>query len=70
MRQGLSPEAACKEGVERIIKRNPTKAKDIQVGFLAINKKGEFGSYCLQKGFTYAVHNKQEAKMYTAQSIF
>ena len=70
MRQGYSPEAACKEGVERIIKRNPAKAKDIQVGFLAINKKGEFGSYCLQKGFTYAVHNNQEEKMYTAPSIY
>ena len=70
MRQGLSPEAACKEGVERIIKRNPAKAKDIQVGFLAINKKGEFGSYCLQKGFTYAVHNSQEDKMYTAPNIY
>ena len=70
MRQGLSPEAACKEGVERIIKRNPAKAKDIQVGFLAMNKKGEFGSYCLQKGFTYAVHNNQEDKMYTAPSIY
>ena len=70
MRQGLSPEAACKEGVERIIKRNPEKAKEIQVGFLAINKKGEFGSYCLQKGFTYAVHNSQEDKMYTAPSIY
>ena len=70
MRQGFSPEAACKEGVERIIKRNPAKAKDIQVGFLAMNKKGEFGSYCLQKGFTYAVHNKEEDKMYTAPSIY
>lgn len=70
MRQGYSPEAACKEGVERIIKRSPAKAKEIQVGFLAINKKGEFGSYCLQKGFTYAVHNNREEKMYSAPSFY
>ncbi len=70
MRQGLSPQAACKEGVERIIKRNPAKAKDLQVGFLALNKKGEFGAYCLQKGFTYAVKSNKEEKIYSAQSIY
>jgi N4-(beta-N-acetylglucosaminyl)-L-asparaginase len=31
------------------------KAKISQVGFIAINKKGEHGGYCLQKGFNYAV---------------
>jgi N4-(beta-N-acetylglucosaminyl)-L-asparaginase len=55
MRQGLSPEAACKKAVERIIKIKGTKAKDIQVGFIAINKRGEYGGYCIQKGFNFAV---------------
>jgi N4-(beta-N-acetylglucosaminyl)-L-asparaginase len=55
MRQGLSPEAACKKAVERIVKRNPAKAKENQVGFIAINKKGEYGGFCLQKGFSFAV---------------
>ena len=60
MRQGYSPEAACKEAVERIIKKKPAIAKEIQVGFLALNKKGEYGSYALQSGFTYAVCNKEK----------
>lgn len=55
MRQGYSPEAACKKAVERIVRRNGTKAREIQVGFLALNKKGAYGSYCLQAGFDYAV---------------
>lgn len=55
MRQGYPPEKACKEAVERIVKRSPSKAKEIQVGFLALNKKGEHGAYCLQPGFNYAV---------------
>lgn len=55
MRQGNSPEKACKMAVERIVKKNPAKAKDFQVGFIAINKKGEYGGYCIQKGFNYAV---------------
>jgi N4-(beta-N-acetylglucosaminyl)-L-asparaginase len=55
MRQGMSPEKACKAAVERIIKKNPEKAKTLQVGFLALNKKGEYGAYALQKGFTFCV---------------
>jgi N4-(beta-N-acetylglucosaminyl)-L-asparaginase len=57
MRQGYSPEDACKEAVMRIIKKKPETAKNIQVGFLAINKKGEHGAYAIQKGFSYAVCN-------------
>ncbi len=57
MRQGYSPQDACKEAVNRIIKRKPDTAKEIQVGFLAINKKGEYGAYAIQKGFSFAVCN-------------
>ncbi|MDB5121245.1 MAG: Asparaginase [Sphingobacteriales bacterium] len=57
MRQGYPPEEACKEAVMRIIKRKPDTAKEIQVGFLALNKKGEYGAYAIQQGFSYAVCN-------------
>jgi N4-(beta-N-acetylglucosaminyl)-L-asparaginase len=60
MRQGYSPENACKEAVTRIVKKNKERAKGLQVGFLAINKKGEHGAYCLQKGFNYAVLSDKE----------
>ncbi|HTI92203.1 MAG TPA: N(4)-(beta-N-acetylglucosaminyl)-L-asparaginase [Puia sp.] len=70
MRQGMTPELACKEAVERIIRRHPSKAKDIQVGFLALNKKGEYGAFCLQKGFTYAVRSEKEERMYNGKSIY
>lgn len=55
MRQGLSPQEACKKAVERIVKKDPKKAKENQVGFIAINKAGQYGAFCLQKGFNYAV---------------
>jgi N4-(beta-N-acetylglucosaminyl)-L-asparaginase len=58
MRQGYPPEEACKEAVMRIIKKKPETAKSIQVGFLALNKKGEYGAYAIQKGFSFAVCNK------------
>ena len=59
MRQGYKPEDACKEAVNRIIKKKPEIAKTIQVGFLAINKKGEYGAYAIQKGFSFAVCNAE-----------
>ena len=34
--QGYSPEQACKKACERIVKRDPAKAKTLQVGFLAL----------------------------------
>ncbi|HEX5024500.1 MAG TPA: N(4)-(beta-N-acetylglucosaminyl)-L-asparaginase [Agriterribacter sp.] len=70
MRQGYHPEQACGEAVKRIIKRSPEKSKKIQVGFLALNKKGEYGAYALQKGFTYSVKSKNEEKVYPAKSIY
>jgi len=60
MRQGYHPEDACREAVNRIIKKKPDTAKQIQVGFLAINKKGEHGAYAIQQGFEYAVCNTQQ----------
>jgi N4-(beta-N-acetylglucosaminyl)-L-asparaginase len=60
MRQGYSPEDACKEAVNRIIKKKPETAKEIQVGFLAINKKGEYGAYAIQEGFSFAVCDEKK----------
>jgi N4-(beta-N-acetylglucosaminyl)-L-asparaginase len=70
MRQGMKPEQACKKAVERMIKLKGTKAKELQVGFIAVNKKGEFGGYALQKGFNYAVHSKTGVKVYDAKSVY
>jgi N4-(beta-N-acetylglucosaminyl)-L-asparaginase len=67
MRQGMAPEDACKAAVERIARIKGEKARDIQVGFIAINKKGETGGYALQKGFSYAVKSGSEEKLVTAK---
>jgi len=61
MRLGLSPELACKKAVERILRRTPRKLEDLQIGFIALNKYGEFGSYALQKGFDFAVKSENHA---------
>lgn len=71
MRQGYSPEDACKEAVMRIIRKKPETAKNIQVGFLAMNKKGEYGAYAIQQGFSYAVcDNKKQDLVIKGKSYY
>jgi N4-(beta-N-acetylglucosaminyl)-L-asparaginase len=70
MRQGFSPKQACRKAVERIVVRNPAKAKELQVGFLALKKDGSFGAFCIQKGFTYAVRTGKEDRIYESESWF
>jgi N4-(beta-N-acetylglucosaminyl)-L-asparaginase len=70
MRQGYSPREACKKVVERIAKRDPEKAKNIQIGFLAIDKNGNYGAYALQKGFSYAVKSDKEEIVIPGESYF
>ncbi|MBS1732278.1 MAG: N(4)-(beta-N-acetylglucosaminyl)-L-asparaginase, partial [Bacteroidetes bacterium] len=60
MRQGYKPEVACRKAVERIVNRNREKAKTLQVGFLAMNKKGEYGAYAVQQGFVFSVRSEKE----------
>ncbi|OYU96392.1 MAG: glycosylasparaginase [Bacteroidetes bacterium B1(2017)] len=71
MRQGRNPEEACKEAVMRVVKLMEIRKKDlkdIQVGFIALNKQGEYGSYCVQDGFTYAVYDENGNNLHTPNS--
>jgi isoaspartyl peptidase/L-asparaginase-like protein (Ntn-hydrolase superfamily) len=54
MRSGMTPEKACEEAVKRIIRKIPGY-EEHQIGYLALNIKGEYGAFCIQPGFTYAV---------------
>lgn len=54
MRSGYSPQEACEKAILRIVKHNPDY-KDLQAAIIALNKKGETGSYAIQEGFTYAL---------------
>ena len=63
MRQGKRPKEACKLAVERIMKYRKNKIPEIQVGFIAINKFGECGGYCIHSGFQYAVQDQSGIKL-------
>ncbi len=56
MRQGNSPQDACRMATERVIQKNPNW-REFQVGFIAVDKQGRVGGYCIQPGFDYAVYD-------------
>ncbi|MBC7936135.1 MAG: N(4)-(beta-N-acetylglucosaminyl)-L-asparaginase [Rhizobacter sp.] len=69
MRQGNSPEMACKKAIQRIVSRDRQKAKTLQVGFLAINKKGQVGAYAIQEGFVYSIKNGTQNEVVKAKFL-
>lgn len=65
MRQGANPQEACKEAVMRIVEK--LDYKNLQVGYLALDKKGNHGAYSLHKGFNYALMQKGENQLLDAK---
>lgn len=59
MRQGVSPQDACKKACEKVYKLNLLSSKNrdhlYQVAFVAMNKEGETGAFSIREGFQYAV---------------
>lgn len=70
MRQGHSPEMACRKAVDRIVQRDPEKAKTLQVGFLALNKNGQYGAFAIQEGFVFCVKSNGEERQFPAKFIY
>lgn len=71
MRGGKSPMEACRLACERVYKLN--LLSDInrdhiyQVGFIALNVKGEYGAYSVRDGFQYALHRDGENKLFDSE---
>lgn len=61
MRQGKSPQQACEEAVARIMQKQGHR-RDFQVGYIAVNKKGEVGAYSIHPGFSYRLYQENENK--------
>lgn len=54
MRQGKSPQEACEEAVKRIMDKHQN-LDNLQVGFLALDKYGNYGSASVYAGFNMAL---------------
>jgi N4-(beta-N-acetylglucosaminyl)-L-asparaginase len=72
MRNGKTPMEACRLACERVYRLN--LLSDInrdhiyQVGFIALNTKGEYGAYSVREGFQYALY--REGKNILSDSEF
>ena len=62
MRQGRTPQEACEEAIGRIVNKPGKNFKDFQVGYIAVNKQGETGAYCIHEWFSYNIYKDKENK--------
>lgn len=62
IRHGKSPQEACEIVTKRIydLYKSSPELEHLQVGFIALNKKGEIGAFCVRKGFNYALQSKNQ----------
>lgn len=65
MRGGMSPAQACRTIVERVLAKHKD-VDNLQVGFLALNMKGEVGGYSVYNGFNYAVKTAEDDRLIDA----
>jgi N4-(beta-N-acetylglucosaminyl)-L-asparaginase len=68
MRQGKSPQEACEEAIKRIVEKPNSDYKNFQVGYIAVNKQGETGSYAVHQWFSMTKF--QDGKNENIQSEF
>ncbi|MEO6694456.1 MAG: N(4)-(beta-N-acetylglucosaminyl)-L-asparaginase [Ignavibacteria bacterium] len=71
MRNGISPSEACRLACERVHKLNLlcdiNRDHIYQVGFIALNVKGEYGACSVRNGFQYAVYKGDINKLYNSE---
>lgn len=73
MRVGKSPQEACELAAKRVIQLNllshHNRDHDYQVGFIAINVKGEIGVASVREGFEYALYKDRHNKLFKSKYI-
>ncbi|WP_115462676.1 isoaspartyl peptidase/L-asparaginase family protein [Winogradskyella aurantiaca] len=52
MRQGKTPQQACEEAIRRIVDKPNSNYNNFQVGYIAVNKRGETGCYSIHQYFS------------------
>lgn len=71
MRQGKTPMEACRLACERVYKlnllSNIKRDHIFQVGFVALNVKGEYGAYSVRDGFQFALYKENENKLLNSE---
>ena len=68
MRQGLPPEEACIQAIKRAAKIDP-KGIDLNIFFIALDKKGRYGAAGTGKGFQYAVTTPKQSEILNSAAL-
>ncbi len=73
MRLGKSPQEACEIASKRVIKLNLLSTHNrnsiYQVGFIAVNVNGEYGSAAVRDGFQYALYKDGKNELHNSKFI-
>ena len=62
MRQGLHPQAACEQTIQRIARQDP-KGFQLSINFVALDKSGRFGAAGTDEGFRYSVATPKQSEV-------
>ncbi len=68
MRAGRSPQQACRDAIERVV-RLVRDIPDLQVGYLAVSRSGALGAFSVQPGFQYAVRDGKRTELVDAPNL-
>lgn len=66
MHQGKTPQEACQEAVNRIVSKHKDLT-NLQVGFIALDKYGNYGCHSVYAGFNIALRDSDNETMVDAQ---
>lgn len=69
MRRGAHPQKAVETAIKRIYAKYKKQCDEAQIGFVAINKKGQHGAFAIHKGFNYALYQNNENKVYESSFL-
>lgn len=70
MRRGKHPQKAVETAIRRIAQKYPQQARENQVGFVALDRRGRYGAFSLQPGFNYALFQAGQNRVFEAASLF
>jgi N4-(beta-N-acetylglucosaminyl)-L-asparaginase len=68
MRQGLHPNAACLEALRRISQQDP-KGASLGVSFIAVDKRGRWGSATAGQEFQYVVTTRAGSELMASPGL-
>ncbi|MCS7035699.1 MAG: N(4)-(beta-N-acetylglucosaminyl)-L-asparaginase [Saprospiraceae bacterium] len=70
MRRGKHPQKAVEIAIRRIAQKYPKHARENQVGYIALDRRGRHGAFSLQPGFNYALFQGGQNRVFEAASLW